>query len=170
MKKLWLLGLSIINMAATAVYIACTPYPTVPIHWNIEGRADGFMSKWSALMLPAIALILGISHVVVKTVMEKKQDENVRYVDKIFLGMFLFATALSWLFVSLSMNRVTQLGGIVVSSVLMLMGAMFIFIGNLMPKIAQNGIVGVRTPATMSSGRVWRKTNKLAGYLLVACG
>ncbi|MEE0957342.1 MAG: SdpI family protein [Ruminococcus sp.] len=170
MKKYWLLGLSIINAVASAVYIACSSCTTVPIHWNIYGQADGFMPKWFNMVLPGIVLIIGISHVVAKMIMEKNQDKNIRYADKIMLFMFLMMTVISWLFISLSMNRVTKLGGIVNTVILMILGAAFVFIGNIMPKIAQNGWIGVRTASTMSDENVWRKTNKLGGYLGVVCG
>ena len=170
MKKYWLLGLSVLNAVASAVYIACSSCTTVPIHWNISGQADGFMPKWFNMVLPGIVLIIGISHVVAKMIMEKNQDKNIRYADKIMLFMFLMMTVISWLFMSLSMNRVTQLGGIVNTVILMILGAAFVFIGNIMPKIAQNGWIGVRTASTMSDENVWRKTNKLGGYLCVVCG
>lgn len=49
-------------------------------------------------------------------------------------------------------------------------GLLFIVLGNLMPRARPNWFIGVRTPWTLSSDRVWEKTHRLAGYVLVAAG
>lgn len=170
MKKYWMLIIALLNAAVTAVYIACSPYDTVPTHWNFEGAADGFMTKWSTMMFPVFLLILAVTYVVIRIVLEKRHDKNAKYADKVFGGMFIFFAGLSWLCVSLSMNRVYKLGGIFNTATLMLFGALMIFFANLLPKLSQNSMIGVRTKSTLSSEVVWRKTHKLAGYLGVFCG
>lgn len=43
-------------------------------------------------------------------------------------------------------------------------GILFIMIGNYMPQIKSNFFMGIRTPWTLSSDRVWQKTHLLGGY------
>jgi len=50
------------------------------------------------------------------------------------------------------------------------MGAFFIVMGNLLPRARPNWFVGIRTPWTLSSDRVWEKTHRLAGYVFVVLG
>ena len=154
MKRFIFFIASLINIAASVVYIAVSPYDVVPTHWNFQGVADGFMSKWTI------------------KIFEKRGENknNSKYAGKIFLAVFLFWLALSWLFLSLSMNKIEKLGGVATTAVLLIMGAIIIFIGNLMPKLGKNSMIGVRTKSTLSNETVWRKTNKLAGYLGVICG
>src|SRR6185436_11875995 len=45
-----------------------------------------------------------------------------------------------------------------------------VLLGNYLPKIQPNWIIGVRTPWTLSSDLAWRRTHRLAGPLLVAAG
>lgn len=42
--------------------------------------------------------------------------------------------------------------------------------GNYITRVQPNWFVGIRTPWTLSSDAVWRKTHRLAGRLLVICG
>lgn len=59
-------------------------------------------------------------------------------------------------------NFVTLLPGI--------MGIIFIVIGNYLPKCRQNYVAGFRTPWALNNKENWRKTNRLAGYLMVVIG
>jgi uncharacterized membrane protein len=49
-------------------------------------------------------------------------------------------------------------------------GVLFVVIGNLLPRAQPNWFVGIRTPWTLSSDRVWEKTHRLGGHLFVAGG
>jgi uncharacterized membrane protein len=49
-------------------------------------------------------------------------------------------------------------------------GVLLIVIGNLLPRARPNWFVGIRTPWTLSSDRVWEKTHRLGGRLFVAGG
>ncbi len=51
-----------------------------------------------------------------------------------------------------------------------LVGAMFIVVGNYLGKIRSNFLTGIRTPWTLSSELSWEKTNRLAGKLFVTAG
>ncbi|NLZ34881.1 MAG: SdpI family protein [Clostridiales bacterium] len=47
---------------------------------------------------------------------------------------------------------------------------MLIYIGNIMPQIKQNFIIGVRTKKALSNEKVWRKANTIGGISLVIVG
>jgi uncharacterized membrane protein len=51
-----------------------------------------------------------------------------------------------------------------------LIGALFVGIGNLMPRVRPNWFVGVRTPWTLSSDEVWRRTHRVAARAMIAGG
>jgi uncharacterized membrane protein len=51
-----------------------------------------------------------------------------------------------------------------------LLGVFLIVIGNVMPRARSNWWFGVRTPWTLSSERVWARTHRVAGYLLICAG
>jgi uncharacterized membrane protein len=49
-------------------------------------------------------------------------------------------------------------------------GALFIFIGNILPKIPQNYLTGVKTIWAYSDENIWTKTQRFAGKLWFAAG
>jgi uncharacterized membrane protein len=49
-------------------------------------------------------------------------------------------------------------------------GILFLFLGHIMQKAKQNWFVGIRTPWTLSSEKVWDKTHRIAGSLFKAAG
>lgn len=51
-----------------------------------------------------------------------------------------------------------------------LMGMLFLVVGNYLPKCAPNHTVGIRLPFTLHSRENWRRTHRLAGFLWVLAG
>ena len=49
-------------------------------------------------------------------------------------------------------------------------GILFIVIGNLLPRARPNWFIGLRTPWTLSSDRVWEKTHRFGGRVFVGGG
>ena len=47
---------------------------------------------------------------------------------------------------------------------------LFIVLGNVLPRARPNWFVGIRTPWTLSSDRVWERTHRLGGRVLVVGG
>ena len=58
------------------------------------------------------------------------------------------------------MSRVVSIG----------IGGLFIVIGNLMTRVRPNWFMGIRTPWTLSSDTVWRKTHRFGGVAFVIAG
>ena len=54
--------------------------------------------------------------------------------------------------------------------VLIGIGALFIVIGNYLPKVRPNYLMGIRTPWTLTSDLSWQKTHRLGGRLFVLEG
>ena len=74
---------------------------------------------------------------------------------------YVFASAL-WLALHPATARLPMLlGGIAVMCVL---------VGNLMGKVRRNFFIGIRTPWTLASERVWYATHRFAGKSIVTAG
>ena len=61
---------------------------------------------------------------------------------------------------NLFINRVPEL----------LVGILFIVIGNYLPQCKPNYFVGIKTPWTLSNEEVWRKTHRFSGKVFVILG
>lgn len=58
----------------------------------------------------------------------------------------------------------------IVKILIILIGSLFVFIGNMMPKVKSNFTFGLKTPWTLSDPDVWNKTNRLGGRLFFVTG
>ena len=139
-------------------------------HWNEQDQVDGYMSKfWEVFMVPLLMagltlLFLAIPHIDPL----KKNIADFRGVFNIFIVLFnvfmafIHALTLAW-----------NLGhtGFRMSIVMLpAMGLLFIFIGILIRKAKRNFFIGIRTPWTLSSDRVWDETHRLGSKLFIAAG
>ena len=52
----------------------------------------------------------------------------------------------------------------------LLVGILFLLIGNYLPKTKQSYTMGIRLPWTLESEENWNRTHRLAGFLWVAAG
>lgn len=54
--------------------------------------------------------------------------------------------------------------------VTIIVGVLFMFLGNIMPKIKSNFYMGLKTPWTLSDEEIWRKTHRLGGKTMFTAG
>ena len=139
----------------------------VPVHWDINGAVDGYATRLQAIFLMPLILVVFQWICVIGTSLDpKKQNIN----DKIFTLVLWIIPVLSLL--CNSFVYATALGHKVNVNVIMplFMGALFIIIGNYLPKCKQSYTMGIKLPWTLDDEENWNKTHRLAGFLWVVGG
>ena len=139
----------------------------VPFHWGIDGQVDNWADKPTAVFL--IPLMLLAMHWVCMLV-SSADPKNKNYHPKAFTLVLWICPMLN-LMIS-SIMYATALGYAVNVEVMMplFMGALFIIIGNLLPKMRQSTTMGIKLPWTLHSEENWNKTHRVSGKLWVAGG
>lgn len=160
-------------IAALALAVSVWAYrqlpPTIATHWNLNGTPDGFSSRLTAvLIIPAVILAMtGLF-----TVLPKVDPRAENYVK--FAGTYwLIANAvIVFMLIAHGMIIASGLGYTVRIDRLMPLGLglLFIVLGNYLTRVEPNWFVGIRTPWTMSSDAVWRRTHRTGGWLMVLGG
>ncbi|HUR92920.1 MAG TPA: SdpI family protein [Gemmatimonadaceae bacterium] len=153
--------------ASAAVYGELSdPMPT---HWNLSGEVDGWTSlPWGAFMLPLmLAAMWGIFRIL--PLIDPRKANYAKFkgtyetliitVMTFMVGVHLLVLA-NGLGYNVSLDRVTPMG----------VGVLLVVIGNILPRTRPNWFVGIRTPWTLSSDRVWERTHRFGGHLFVAAG
>ena len=136
-------------------------------HFGLNNEANGFSSKAFAVFgMPAVLLAILWLGAFVTAHDPKRQNIS----PKMFsLGLWI-APVIS-LVVAATMYPV-NLGyklDIPFFSEL-LMGLLFIIVGNYLPKARQNYTIGIKIPWTLANEENWNRTHRLAGYLWMICG
>ena len=160
-------------VVAAAAGFSIWAYPQLPeqvaTHFDMGGHPNGWSSPFfAAVLMPAIGLVIAA----VFTVLPKIDPRGANYekfgptywtvanaVMILIAAIHVLALgkALGW---PINMNRVAPLG----------IGALFILLGSLMTRIQPNWFIGIRTPWTLSSDAVWRKTHRFGGIAFVIAG
>lgn len=155
----------ILALAASGVLYPNLP-ARVPIHWNIHGQVDGWGDKaWAVFLLPGIMTALLALFAVLPWLSPRRFSLNS------FLGVYWFIIAA----IQATMAYIHGLtlwaawvGPVDITRALLIgLLAMFGLIGGAMSRVKQNFWVGVRTPWTIASERVWTDTHILAARLFI---
>jgi uncharacterized membrane protein len=84
----------------------------------------------------------------------------------IFNLLLLFLLVLEVLTLGVALGWRVDVG----TAVNLLTGTLFIGLGNVLPRLRPNWWMGIRTPWTLESDRVWRETHRVGGRVFVAAG
>ena len=142
----------------------------IPCHWNIKGEIDGYYGKWTGVLLFSVinlAMLLFIMALPYISVRYKNAQERFEKVIPSLAMSIIFFFAGIHIYTILLAKEILNPSG---NMIFYLIGLMFIMLGNLLPKIPSNFFAGIRTPWTLSSEDVWRKTHRLGGISFVIAG
>ncbi|MDD1711556.1 MAG: DUF1648 domain-containing protein [Methanoregulaceae archaeon] len=170
--------LAIIAVLFITFVISIALYPglpdLIPTHWNAAGEVNGYMQKfWGVFLVPF--LMLGFTALLTFIPrIDPKRANYAKFQD--YYDGFILVFALFFLAVQM-MILLWALGIPISPNILfpVLVGVLFFYIGILLDHTEPNWFVGIRTPWTLSSETVWRKTHKrgalafkIAGVFMVS--
>jgi uncharacterized membrane protein len=140
----------------------------VPVHFGIDGKADGWSGKGSLWAMAAgIPLGLYALMLVIPVLDPKKRigEMGVKYHHfRFILGAFFSAISGYILYVTRSGGDMNA-GGLVA-----ILGGFFAALGNYMQALRPNYFIGIRTPWTLESEEVWKSTHRLGGRMWMVGG
>ncbi|GAB3946190.1 SdpI family protein [Spirosoma harenae] len=130
-----------------------------PNGWMPKGTAALFMGGLSVLIYCVLRFLPGIDP---KGSLLSSNYNRLRFVVTLTLATI---TGGLWYMAGHQGSGPSAVGGLFA-----IMGVMIAGIGNYLTTVKPNWFVGIRTPWTLSSEIVWRKTHRMGGRLLVAGG
>jgi uncharacterized membrane protein len=169
MKHRWITPLLLAAMWAFALAVYPGAPERIPTQWNLRGQPDAWGGRSAVFLLPVIAtalaalLVLGLPRIDPRRAnWERFREElwvivNVLLLFMAWIEAVTLGSALGW---SVDPGR-AMLGGV---------GVLLVLIGNYLPRIRSNWFLGIRTPWTLTSERVWRETHRVGGRAFVAAG
>jgi len=139
-------------------------------HWNENDQVDGYISRfWGVFMMPLVNLGLFLLFLAVPLIDPLKANiAKFRGVFNLFIAFiigymtYVHALTLIW---NLG-NTDLEIG----KAMLPAMGLLFFLIGYLLKQAKRNWFIGIRTPWTLSSDRVWDETHRIGSTLFMVSG
>jgi len=138
-------------------------------HWNAQGKVDNHFSKfWGLFLMPFVSVAVFLLFALIPRIDPLKQNiEKFRkYFDRFIISVTLFLFYLYLLTIFWNFGFTFN----IIQVIMPAFAVLFFSAGVLMEHSKRNWFIGIRTPWTLSSDKVWEKTNKLGGKLLKIAG
>jgi uncharacterized membrane protein len=169
LKQDWPLWIFLAGLILAAFLLYPMLPDKVPAHWNIHGEIDRYSSRaFGAFFAPLLALGLYLLMIVLPVV-DPRRDNYTRFAGAYRLirwGLVIFMAALYAVTVGVALGYNLNAGLFVKAGIALLLT----LLGNVMGQLKHNYFVGIRTPWTLASEEVWRRTHRFASWFWVIGG
>lgn len=136
-------------------------------HWGADGNADGSSVKAFAVFgLPLITLALHLVCVFFTAKDPKNKDQN----KKVFGMVLWICPILSFFACGITYADAFGKEFDIIVMTLLLIGLLFIVIGNYLPKCKQNRTIGIKVKWALENEENWNATHRMGGKVWVVGG
>ena len=141
----------------------------VPTHWDIHDRVNGYGPSWMAtFLMPVMLLALwGLMRFLPRIDPRRANYAKMQGVYDLVVNVMLTLIAVLH-FVVLGAASCVPIS--IARVVPAIVGVALIVIGRLLPLAQPNWWFGIRTPWTLSNDRVWARTHRVGGYVMMTIG
>ena len=139
-------------------------------HWNTANQVDGYISRfWGAFLMPIMTVGILVLFMIIPSIDPLKANiaqfrEYFNTFITLIAAFMVYMHILTMLW-NLGYNQF-NMG----TAMMPAMGLLFVFAGVMMRKAKRNFFIGIRTPWTLSSDRVWDETHRLGSTLFIVSG
>ena len=163
----WIFILVALSLMGTAVLYPCLP-EQVPGHWNTSGKIDRYQDKvwvFVTVLLP-LAIYLLMQYLPKIDPKRASYDKHKKAYKITQLLVVFIMISLHWITMAAGLGYAIDVGVVV----RIVIGLMFVIMGNYMSQIRQNYFFGIKTPWTLANEKVWKKTHRVGAYCFIVMG
>ncbi len=137
----------------------------IPAHYDMNNQVTRWGSKYETLIFPVITVLFGYFMLAMAKLSSKQEEngsnnkKNVCIVTGI-ASLALFNAMTFYFFLYADFNSIENLSSIALDLnqlVFGLLGVAMIILGNIMPKLRMNSVVGLRSVWSMKNETAWKK-------------
>jgi uncharacterized membrane protein len=166
-RELWALAMMVAVALITLYFYPRLPDP-MPSHYGFDGKADDFSPTGTFILLylsRCVGVYLLITFIpLIDPFWKKIQNKYNIFLIMRDCAMFFF------LFFYIVILLSAKAGHLHQSVFGVGIGLFFVLLGNYLPRLPRNFFFGIRSPWTLASEEVWRRTHVLGGWLFVLGG
>lgn len=171
MNRNYLIANIVLILAASALTAFCWPHlpDSIAIHWNLAGEADGWAGRWTLWLtgpgLMALLLAIGVAlpYLSPRDFSVASFGATAGHIVTLIVAM---TGGVHVLLLAGNFGMDIDIARVVPAGVFVLL----ILIGNPLGKVRRNFYIGIRTPWTLASERVWYATHRMGARVMVAGG
>jgi immunity protein, SdpI family len=171
-RPMILYSAAVVGVMTLLSALAWTQLPAgadIPIHWGIDGQVDGYASKEVGLSLvPILAVAIAALLAVIPRFEPRRVnlERSGKAYGAIWITIITFLGGIHALTVAAALGADLQIPRLILFGI----GALFVVIGNYLPTVRPNFMMGIRTPWTLASDLSWVRTHRVGGRLFVIEG
>lgn len=167
--------LMFLPLLITAVAVGFLP-DRIPAHYGFGGQADRWGSKYESFLFPAVTIGMGLFMLAMARIASRQElggrnNEKVCMTAGIVLLTWFNVMNCCTLYTSFTQAEDLNALSLDISQIeCILLGILMIVLGNVMPKLKRNSVIGLRTPWSMENDDVWRKCQRFGGISFIVAG
>ncbi|MBU0586572.1 DUF1648 domain-containing protein [Candidatus Micrarchaeota archaeon] len=170
MKKEWILSIFLVlAVFAIGAYFYGQLPEKIAVHWNIDGKADGFSEKgFGVFMLPLLMTGMLALFYFLPSIdpLKSNYKEFKKEYDGLVLALIGFFAYIFALSLAYNLGHLFNMSQFMVPG----LGILIFYLGGVLSKAKRNWFVGIRTPWTMTNDIVWKKTHEAGAKLFRISG
>lgn len=164
-----ILGLFLLSLLA-GLYLWNRLPDSMASHWGTDDQVNGYMPKfWGMFLMPLMMLGMFALFSIIPAIDPLKANiAQFREIFNLFIVLIFLFIEYAW-----ALTLRWNLGDTdfkMSAAMLPALGLLFIFIGYMLRKAKRNFFIGIRTPWTLSSDKVWDETHRLGSVLFIISG
>lgn len=175
MRKKWIKILTFLPLILAIIAVGFMD-KKIPIHYDIAGNVDRWGSRYEIFVLPIATFLMAGFLLWMQKFAAKQESQgnnNEKYIDMTIIVCLIIFNVINFLIIYGGLIKLEKLEfkGIGLAQIVLgLTGLLFIFLGNKMPKVKRNSLVGLRTKWSMANDYVWKKSQRSAGIIFIVMG
>ncbi|MBE5962141.1 MAG: hypothetical protein E7256_12310 [Lachnospiraceae bacterium] len=140
----------------------------IPIQWDVSWKAARFARKEYVFLMGASPLLMLLLLEVLPKIDPKRKNYNkhVKSYRIMEVALVLTMIVMTWCTIAGGIYETLNMATIMP----VIIGLLFLVVGNYLPTVRSNYFLGVRTPWALSNDQCWRKTNRFGGYVFILTG
>ena len=139
-------------------------------HWGPNDEVNGYISKfWGVFLMPLITLGMFLLFLVIPNIDPLKAN-IAQFRDVFNLFVVLIVAFMTYIYILTLRWNLGYTTFAMSKAMLPALGILFFFVGYMLRKAKRNFFIGIRTPWTLSSDRVWDETHRLGSVLFMISG
>jgi len=167
-KAEWILLALVVAAFALGAWVYPQMPPVVASHWDATGNVNGFMPRlWGTFLFPVIFLLVAALLIAIPRIDPRKDNiaKFRNYFDYFIVGFGFFFLYIHGLTLAWNLGYRFDFTLAIVPP----LAGMIWLLGAILPHTELNFTIGIRTPWTISSETVWKKTHKVSGVAFRIC-
>ncbi|MDE7320936.1 MAG: SdpI family protein [Lachnospiraceae bacterium] len=159
-------------LALAGILLTAVLYPIlpeqIPTHWNMDGTVT-YGSRYTIFITAGMGILFAVLFDILPKIdpRRKNYEKFGSFYDLFCVLMEIFMLMINGVIITETLHPGTLSVPMFIS---LSIGILFVVIGNFMPKFKSNFYMGIKTPWTLSSDEVWRKTHRLGGRCFFLSG